>query len=351
MRRIHSIILAFMLGCLLCSCNEQKEITDSHTTGSMTDYTDELASKNADISSSVSETLTETTTAQMNSEPTEVKKTCLYDKYLNNEVKSSIAPVMECNNYIDYKDWPKDGFTINELCRFLVDNSFKYGDYNEPLKVQYSLIDCAHDGEEELILKFESGLYDFQPLLVYKDVDGKLEMTELFYCYSRGWYTVNQYGYVVGFGASGAGTHHEYTGILDEKAKYQTISQSELSQTHYGDPGHWDDTGRFEKLYEYICDSGYEYSGYLFDAVVRTEFLETGEISYSFIMDRQIGEQEWELATDPDVYENSQFAKAFKKAGIELTSKLELDAKLNSFVKEDVRNGGEIQWEDLDINM
>ncbi len=351
MKKFQSVLLVAMASFLLCACTTQERQATSPSSVNATSSTEESSASFIDATTTESEKPISTTTVDPTTESSEEKELSLYERYLRNEVKSSIEPVKDCSNLNEMQDWPDDGFTVNELCKFLFENSFRYGDYNEPLRVMYSYIDCAHDGEEELVLQIESGLYDFQPILIYKVVNGSLEMTELFYCYSRGWHTVYQYGYVVGFGSSGAGTHHEYTGVLDENGKYQQISISELSQTHYGDPGYWDNTGRFEKLYEYISSAGYEYGGYQFDAIVRTEFVETGEVTYSFYMDRQVNEQEWEQATDPDIYENSQFAKAFKIAGIELTSKLELDEKLDSFVKEDVRNGGEIQWKELDIDM
>jgi len=175
------------------------------------------------------------------------------------------------------------------------------------------------------------------------EVDGRLIMTTMLYSYSRGEAEMNEYGYVTVFGSGGAGTHYEETGLVDADGTYKVLTNSELSQNFYGEiePG-WGE--KFVNLYEYIQKIKEKDTKYSFDAVVKTEFVDTGETVYSFLVRRWIGDFDDEEVDDPKMYTDSEYAKAFKKAGIDYLTKAELQEKKNSLIREDIRNGGEIEW-------
>ncbi len=234
-KRLLGIFSGVLTVCLLAGCGaEPVSVSISSTTGT-----------NSSISASVSATTgTSTETSTETSASVSVEKEPESDpRFTSDKAKSDIAIIsdflagtgkVKVDSFAEFVDGEQTMEQLlvshGSLMDYFTDASFL------PAEVSSYLADCGEDGEPELFLNVkyvQVGANDMtaNQTLIFKPVDGVLNLTSYISDVYRGVSTINKYGFIEESGSSSAADHTYRLSYVDADGK---IVQSFNSDTYFG---------------------------------------------------------------------------------------------------------------------
>lgn len=151
------------------------------------------------------------------------KNSELFWEFLQNKTKLCITDKNNIGRYFNPYILEKHELTLSELKdNFVYSEDFCPTDLMTVDTVEYSIIDCGNDGENELALKIsvDTSGEKYDVYIIIKNVNGRLETVYSNDAWSRRHIRLNRYGYIAIDGSGGAQTHgydKEYVDALGER--------------------------------------------------------------------------------------------------------------------------------------
>lgn len=292
---------------------------------------EDVTKRSEEINETVTEQVTESESEQENK----------YEKFLNDE---EVLFFHKYNHY-DYIDDIKyfeeeKGYTLSEIVRILVEKYYEFSDTTEMDSISYAYIDCGMDGVEELAISFNGmDIYcqndDSTLVYIIKDIDNHLELCYYYETWARSSAFINEYGYFVSSGSSGATRHGAEYGLIDKNGDWKFIlgEEEELDILFVNYPEELSRVGNVAAVKAYEGNIAF-YTISLGDENV-----------YSF----EVFDDNYENITEPYMYTDSVYKEIFDEAGVTVLPREEIEQMIAGKEKqvgltEEIRNGQQIEW-------
>ena len=162
--------------------------------------------------------MSETTQETTIEETSEVFERTAYERFLTNEETVIIDSKMDLeDSYLPMNGLDGQRLTLDELAKEVSE------DYEDTV-IGYAYLDCGMDGEPELLLKIERGI--FCKYIMIKELDGELKMIYAETQWDRYRCYYNEYGYIWCDGSGGADSHVFTKSYIDGDGKYHFVYSS-----------------------------------------------------------------------------------------------------------------------------
>lgn len=236
----------------------------------------------------------------------------MYTAFINGEVEVDVSNVYQLNTDFKISEIAsKDDYSLDELDELICDN-IPYYDKSAKTDIDYEIIDCGEDGQNELLVKMSmngASQNGYCTYLVIKNIDDNLQLK--FVCTGDDKYPVfiDENGYLTEGGSAGACQYNSSYGYLDSDVRW-----TQLYEEYY-----FLDMITFS---DYLNDKGFnvDLSGEEW-AQLQAEvyFIDDEEyILYSKVDENGV----W----DESIYDsNSEYKKYFESRGIKTYSKDEIE--------------------------
>lgn len=266
--------------------------------------------------------------------------TNLYEDFLSGEGKLYFDQYM----HYDY-DTPifdtQRGYSLTEIVAVFREG-YHYRIEEAP-QIRYTYLDCGNDGIKELAVQFYGmNIYDIDDdsTLVYivKEKDGQLQLCYLYETWARSSASLNEFGYYISGGSSGASSHSEEAGVVDADGIFHFLYNSSFESDLYllGMDPLLEEVVRLatEKITDgefYICTTTFE------------PLYEHGNDTNA---------EKYFSYTESDAETNALYVSIFEEADVvlytseEITAKI-VDKEIALGVTEEIRQGNELVWTDI----
>lgn len=159
----------------------------------------------------------------------EADQASLYDLFLSNEATVHIDSENNLGYFLSNIEPSGMDATLEDLVQLMIDSLDEdYGYSGTTIEsIEYAFIDCGNDGNKELALCVTTLSIDYYTnYIILKEFDGQLKPVYAKVDGARSQTFINEYGYIMSDGSSGASYHDFVKEYIDGNGKYHYIYTS-----------------------------------------------------------------------------------------------------------------------------
>ncbi len=272
--------------------------------------------------------------SEINEKVSEAKEgagTELYDAFMNNEAEIVFHTLGHDGAYYEFNKALTDGesYTLEELTQKLSDYMEVEGWGEKPTigNAEKTMIDCALDGKEEMLLEIEmpvEGVEEFIVSMIVKDMGGELKLCYVCDSWSRSYTSISGSGYIVNDGSNGAASHISDYSFVDAEGNWKvyyscSTDMGFATEEYYAPVTGWDD-------YNIISFSGLDVEHFAIERYCYDLDANGSDYFYTYYFTDENYEK---LPIDPAIYDDSnEYKKKFTEYGLKVYSMDEINKLL-----------------------